>query len=295
MFNRFRGKTNEQDEEEEVTVNVTDGEEAAVETTTTTTTTPVENSDWKMAEDDKGKTYYHNIKTKETSWEKPPGFIEPSKSAMQRLSDAKNAAKRAAVEAARLAKEAGEKVVDVAEDVGEAAAESAAGKRAQQVASRVAHSEAAQKAAAATAVVGAAAVATAASVQSSDAGQQAQQYARTAKKKAGEAKSQAKNKVKEAKEKMRRALIEKACAVAESGIDNAVDGVAISMGKDPYMPRIVIEAVDSVVDDVREDAKIFVRFGNIVGGVMCILIHFFGADSLFFLFCFFFFSSVPGP
>jgi hypothetical protein len=131
--------------------------------------------------------------------------------------------------AAKLASEAaqdlGGKAYDAAEDLGEDLANTSVGQKAASTAQKVVNSE----------------------------------VAKQVKQTAHSAKNDAKMKMNAAKEKMRRIIIEKAVVVAGKGIDNAVDGVATSMGKDPYMPRIIIEAVDSVVDDIRDDAKIFVR------------------------------------
>ena len=188
----------------------------------------------------------------------------------------KRVAAEKAATAKRLAKKAGAKAYDAAEDLGEAAHK--AGDKAYHAAedlSEAALETDAGKKASALATSGAAHVsATAHQVAQSEMGQQVAQrtsdvsrkvgqktseMATLAKKRADSAKKEGKKRINDAKEKMRKIIIEKAVVVAGRGIDNAVDGVATSMGKDPFMPHIIIQAVDSVVDDIRDDAKIFVR------------------------------------
>jgi hypothetical protein len=179
---------------------------------------PKKQPKWTTMTDDKGKTYYVNAETGESTWDKPTELMSFTERATHMAQDV-------GAKALDVAEDIGEKVVDTAEDLGEAAAKTSVGQQATAGMKQAANSDIAQQ----------------------------------AKKKANSAKNQAKEKMKEAKEKMRRMIIEKAVVVANKGIDNAVDGVATSMGKDPYMPRIIIDAVDSVVDDIRDDAKIFVR------------------------------------
>ena len=207
MFSRMKNKVSKQDKK--------DKKEAE----------PKEEPKWTTLTDDKGKTYYVNAETGESTWDKPTALMSFTERATHMAQDAGAKALDVGAKALDVAEDIGEKVVDTAGDLGDAAAKTSVGQQATAGLKQAANSDIAQQ----------------------------------AKKKANSAKNQAKEKMKEAKEKMRRMIIEKAVVVANKGIDNAVDGVATSMGKDPYMPRIIINAVDSVVDDIRDDAKIFVR------------------------------------
>ena len=171
----------------------------------------------------------------------------PDSSNLSFLEKAKRRAKSAADETKRLAKIAGEHVVEISEDAYENASEVL-----EDAGEKVAQSQVGQQAMSGAASTSAAITSQANKVVNSDLGKDTM-------KKAKDIKSSAKKEMKKAKEKVRRALIEKAVVVAGQGIDNAVDGVATSMGKDPFMPKVIIDAVDSVVDDIRDDAKIFVR------------------------------------
>ena len=135
----------------------------------------------------------------------------------------------------------------------------AAAEEAEELVDRAAETEAGKRAAAAAAEAEKRARNAAAAAAKTEAGKAARKAADRAATSADRAKAQAKAKVKNAKAELRRKLVNAACKAAESGVNKAVDNVGASMGKDPYMPRAVVSAVDVVLNDIKGDANILIR------------------------------------
>ena len=100
-------------------------------------------------------------------------------------------------------------------------------------------------------------------VGSTDLGQKTKQLAthtaNATKKYAAEAKSKGAAAAKAAKRQIREKALALASTAASKVVNKAIDSVSTSMGRDPYMPGPVLQAVDSILNDIKGDAEIMLR------------------------------------